>query len=86
MRALSFIGLSALLAAANSGAPPPAGVGKDGQKLICKTQPTLAKRSGTRICHTRAEWEKIREEASRLIDDAKPRGLNTCMGMSINYC
>ena len=86
MRIMRLAGLSALLASPLAPVPVAAAVEKHGQKMICKTQPTLAKRSGTRICHTRAEWERIREEAGRLVDNAKPRDPNTCMGMSINYC
>ena len=79
MRVLNLIALSALLAPAVVPAPLAASAKSDGQKMICKTQPTPGSRFGTRICHTKAEWEVIREEGGRSYsEDVKTRYINTC--------
>ena len=79
MRPLSLISMSALLASAIAPAPLAAAAKKDGQKMICKSQPGTGSRFGKRICHTRAEWEVIREEAQRnYSEDVRTRYMNTC--------
>ncbi len=78
MRSLSLIALSALLASAVAPAQPAAAAKKDGQKMICKSQAGTGSRFGTRTCHTKAEWDAIREEAGRSYDDMRTRYMNTC--------
>ncbi len=79
MRVLKLMILPALLAPAMASAPLAAAPTKDGQKMICKSQPTIGSRFGTRICHTKAEWEVIKEEAQRgFSEDMRTRYINTC--------
>lgn len=51
---------------------------QQGEKLICKGQPTAGTRFRARVCHTKAEWDQIAEENRRLMNEMAGRTIKAC--------
>ena len=65
MRILSFgfilVASAALIAPAANAADAPA----DGNKLVCRSIRVTGTRFPTRICHKKADWDRMREQQRR---------------------
>jgi hypothetical protein len=73
MSHVSVIIMLSLCAAVPANAAPPQ-TDADDAKLICKNQPRTNTRFRTRICHSKAGWEKITEQAQRSAGESFNRG------------
>lgn len=79
MRALLFATIAAasllpLVASADSGQPPQPAIPSDDTKLICRQivhQGTL----GRTECHTKRQWDSLREYQQRQLRETQQRGL-----------
>jgi len=71
MRRADFTAAFSLLSALATPAAVAAGVPRpSGDKPICKTQPKAGSHVIARICHTRAEWDAMRDASRRIAADA----------------
>jgi len=65
MRILRFGFIFLVSATLSAPAANAAEAGTDGNKLVCKSIRITGSRFPTRICHKKADWEKMREQHRR---------------------
>ena len=64
--------MAAMPLGAQTTVPTATPAGADDQKKICETvQPTGSRLGAKRVCHTRAEWQQVRDIGSKLTSDAQ---------------
>jgi len=78
--AVGFAGLAGA-AVAQQAAPPSTSASSDNDpnRIICHSQaaPTGTRLGGSRECHTQKQWEDMRQEQQKMLNDVQLKGMST---------
>jgi len=70
LKAAAALGAAILLAGAAQAGEPAGGSSRNPNKIVCRTTQQVGSRlAKDRACHTLAEWEDLRRQSKKVVDD-----------------